>query len=101
MSKKTHTKKRNPRSNIFERLYFTFIVFIPFIYSENLIDPVLLPRQLFLSVFLTIISIIFYIKIKKRNSELAFGYILILTILVIKGLKLKNIFRVNNIINTG
>ena len=71
MSKKSKPKKRNSRSNVFERLYFTFIVFIPFVYSEKLIDPVLLPRQIYLSSFLIIV--LYFIYRKNKTGELIFS----------------------------
>ncbi len=73
MSKKIKPKKINSKSNIFERLYFAFVVCIPFVYSEQLIDPVLLPRQLYLALFQILVIGFIYINFKKKKINLNYS----------------------------
>ena len=65
MEKESIVKKTN--SKIFNQIYFCFFCLLPFIYTETVIDPVLIPRQIYLTVFLlTVSTIIFYQVYKKR-----------------------------------
>ncbi len=65
---------QNNKSNIFNIVYFVFFIFLPLIYSEQIIDPVLIPRQIYLSAFLFIIGFIVIIQIinKKITPDLSF-----------------------------
>ena len=69
---KVYKKSKNKEGvNIFEFLYFTFITFLPLVYSKSLIDPVLLPRQIYLSSFLIII--LYFLYRKNKTGELVFS----------------------------
>ena len=59
---------------IFEKIYFLFFITLPIIYSESIIDPVLIPRQLFLTLFLFIISltISYQLSINKIQADFSF-----------------------------
>ena len=60
--------------SIFEKIYLIFFLGLPFIFSKTIIDPVLLPRQIFASIFVLIIGliIIYQISIKKLVSDFTF-----------------------------
>ena len=71
MSNQETLKKK---SNVFNIIYFVFFLFLPFIYSEEVIDPILIPRQLYLSLFLLIIGFVIIIQLinKKTIPDLSF-----------------------------
>ena len=71
MQKVSKKSKNEEGINIFEFLYFTFITFLPLVYSKSLIDPVLLPRQIYLSSFLIII--LYFLQKKNKSGELVFS----------------------------
>ena len=71
MQKVSKKSKNKEGVNIFEFLYFTFITFLPLVYSKSLIDPVLLPRQIYLSSFLIII--LYFLQKKNKSGELVFS----------------------------
>ena len=59
---------------IFEKLYFCFFILLPFVYFDKLVDPVLIPRQVFLTLFLFILSslIIYNVYKKKLFADFSF-----------------------------
>ena len=46
---------KNQALTIFDKLYSVFFLLLPFVYAGKLIDPVLVPRQLYLTCFLLIL----------------------------------------------
>src|SRR6187402_2682823 len=42
--------------------YFIFLILLPFVYFTNIIDPVLIPRQVFLGTFVLVILLLVYLK---------------------------------------
>jgi hypothetical protein len=68
MSKKTNFKE-TPKieKTIFEKLYFYFFLILPFIYSDKLIDPVLVPRQIVLTLFVFIVGVLIFNQIIKKS----------------------------------
>lgn len=64
----------NSKPGIFDKLYFCFFSLLPLIYYDKLIDPVLLPRQIFLTFFVSGISLVIlsHIKQKKLFSDFSF-----------------------------
>ncbi len=62
------------KQTVFEKIYFYFFLLLPLIYSDKLVDPVLIPRQIYLSTFVFIIGLIicYQISIKKIVSDFSF-----------------------------
>jgi hypothetical protein len=60
---------------IFDRLYLVFLTLLPLIYFGKIVDPVLIPRQFFLTGFTLIISCIIYYKIAVKKLEIIFSFI--------------------------
>ena len=62
------------KQNIFNVFYFCFFLLLPFIYSSELIDPVLIPRQIYLTIFVFLIStiILYQVYLKKIQSDFSF-----------------------------
>src|ERR1035437_8903780 len=89
MATKTENKKND--LNIFEKMYFCFFIILPFIYTEKTIDPVLIPRQIFLSCFVLIILLILFFSGLKKNSKADFSFlrllipIMLLSFLLVNG----------------
>ncbi|HET6226064.1 MAG TPA: O-antigen ligase family protein, partial [Bacteroidia bacterium] len=50
---------------IFDKLYFLFFLLLPFVYNNKLVDPVLIPRQLYLTIFNVIILVFVFKKVQK------------------------------------
>ena len=68
MSKKTNFKETPKiKKTIFEKLYFYFFLILPFIYSDKLIDPVLIPRQLVVTLFVFIIGVLIFNQLIKKK----------------------------------
>lgn len=44
------------KETVFEKLYFWFFLLLPIIYTTRTLDPVLVPRQIFVSVFVVVIG---------------------------------------------
>jgi len=68
------TEVKNLKPNIFNNIYFCFFLLLPFIYSDKIIDPVLIPRQLYLTVFILIVGLIicYWIYTKKLIPDFSF-----------------------------
>ena len=68
------TEVKNVKPNIFNNIYFCFFLLLPFIYSDKIIDPVLIPRQLYLTVFILIAGLIicYWIYTKKLIPDFLF-----------------------------
>src|ERR1035437_3616861 len=87
---KTKIKKTN--SYLFDKIYFYFFLLLPFIYSDKIIDPVLIPRQLYLTVFICILGVIILFKISKKELIPDFSFLkltlplLLFVFLLINGL---------------
>lgn len=68
-------ENKKEQSTIFEKIYFGFFLLLPLIYSETIVDPVLIPRQLFLTIFLFIIGFIIKSQIKDNKLEFDFSFL--------------------------
>ena len=66
--------KPTEEKTIFDKIYFLFFIILPIIYSESIIDPVLIPRQIFLTIFILIIGITisYQVSIKKLKADFTF-----------------------------
>lgn len=73
MFRENIVKKSN--SKIFNHIYFCFFCLLPFIYTETVIDPVLIPRQIYLTVFLFIISTIIFYQVNKKRLIADFSFL--------------------------
>jgi len=75
---KTHTTHSSSQQksglNVWSFLYLLFIPALPLIYSNQLVDPVLIPRQFALTVFVALISgaILLQLYSKKLNPDFGF-----------------------------
>jgi O-antigen ligase len=74
--------------SIFQISYIALFAILPFIYSESFIDPVLIPRQFFLTFFLLFIWAIIFITKKQKDlsipvSRLSSALILCAALIVI------------------
>lgn len=63
------------RSTPFDKLYFCFFILLPFIYCDKLVDPVLIPRQVLLSIFLFITGALISYKIHKKELSPDFSFL--------------------------
>lgn len=72
MQAKTEIKTIKP--TIFDILYFVFLLLLPLIYFDKLVDPVLIPRQIFLSIFVSIIGLVisYQVHLKKLPADFSF-----------------------------
>lgn len=70
----TKTEIRNIKPNIFEKIYFCFFLLLPLIYFDKLVDPVLIPRQIFLTIFVFITGFIIchQIYVKRLQADFSF-----------------------------
>ena len=64
-TQEAYTNELSDEETIFEKIYFYFFFLLPLIYSPSSVDPILIPRQIFLTLFLLINVIIIYKEIKK------------------------------------
>ena len=76
------------KDHLFEKLYLYFFIILPFIYVDKLVDPVLLPRQLFLTFFVFITSLIIVIQIRKKRMIADFSFLKLLFFIFFIGLLL-------------
>jgi len=90
------TKKNQLR--IFEVLYLLFFGLLAFVYSPEIIDPVLLPRQIYLSFFVLIIGIVICTKHYKKSIEkdvsffkLTLPWILLVIFVIYSGSAIKSL----------
>lgn len=67
--------KTIPQSTPFDKLYFCFFILLPFIYCDKLVDPVLIPRQVALSIFLFITGALISHKIHKKELTPDFSFL--------------------------
>ncbi len=87
---KTKVKQKN--SYLFEKKYFYFFLLLPFIYSDKIIDPVLIPRQLYLTAFVCILGLVILFRISKKDLTNDFSFLrltlplLLIVFLLINGL---------------
>jgi O-antigen ligase len=72
-------------------MYFCFFSILPFIYTEKTIDPVLIPRQIFLSCFVLIILLILFYSGLKKNSKADFSFLRLLIPIMLFAFLLVNI----------
>lgn len=79
------------RPGIFDTLYFFFLILLPFVYSDKIIDPVLIPRQIYLTCFVFIVGLIISYKIYKKELLADFSFIKLSLPLLILGFLLINI----------
>ncbi|MDD4991539.1 MAG: O-antigen ligase family protein [Paludibacter sp.] len=70
---KTKTQKTN--SKIVDKLYFYFFLLLPLVYSDKVIDPVLVPRQLYLTAFVCILGVIILFQISKKELVPDFSFL--------------------------
>ncbi|MFT6715517.1 MAG: O-antigen ligase [Saprospiraceae bacterium] len=70
-------KQNSPSENhsVFFVLYFIFFSTLPLVFSEKIIDPVLLPRQIFLTVFTCIVLLIVAIQNASKNQQFDFNFL--------------------------
>lgn len=68
-------KSKAVESSLVDKLFFAFIFIIPFIYFGKIIDPVLLPRQLFLTIFLAFLFPFVVSKSNKKNLSSNFIFL--------------------------
>lgn len=61
-------EKIQTQSNFYNYVYSVFIILLPFVYFTNVLDPVLLPRQLFLTVFVCTIFLKLIAEISNGKS---------------------------------
>lgn len=61
--------------NIFDRLYLFFFIILPFIYTDKLVDPVLIPRQFFLTVFVFIVGSIIFLNARAKRMIIDFTFL--------------------------
>ena len=73
MKRESNIKESN--SKIFNQIYFCFFCLLPFIYTETVIDPVLMPRQIFLTVFLLVVCFISLYQIHKNRVSADFSFL--------------------------
>ena len=62
------------KTSTFEVLYGCFFIVLPLIYVNEIVDPVLIPRQIFLSVFMFVVwlAIGFHVYKKVLDFDLSF-----------------------------
>ncbi|MCH8904026.1 MAG: hypothetical protein IIA45_08950 [Bacteroidetes bacterium] len=63
------------KPNIFSISYLCFFLVLPFIYSKDIIDPVLIPRQVWLTVFVFFLVIIICYQIYKEQLKADFTFL--------------------------
>lgn len=68
-------EKIKSKQNVFNILYFCFFLSLPLVYSNDIIDPVLIPRQIYLTFFLFIVCSIacYQIFTKKLSPDFSFS----------------------------
>ena len=82
------TVEQESKPSAFDFIYFVFFLVLPLIYSAELIDPVLIPRQILLTAFVLLISMIithqiYFKKIKPDFSFLKLPLSLVLFLFLI------------------
>ena len=70
----TKTEIKNTKPNVFDILYFCFFLLLPLIYFDQLVDPVLIPRQIFLTVFVFIIGSIICYQVYMKQLQADFSF---------------------------
>lgn len=80
MSKKTPPAKQAPapapeKETLFEQLYFYFFLVLPVVYSTKTVDPVLVPRQLLLAVFVLLLCIILLYRVSTKKTDPDFSFL--------------------------
>lgn len=68
-----HQKQENT-TTIFEKMYFVFFLILPIIYSDKIVDPVLIPRQILLTFFVAILGIVIFYRISTKKLENDFSF---------------------------
>lgn len=65
---------KNVKPKTFSILYFCFFILLPLVYSSEIIDPVLIPRQIYLTVFVFLVGTIicYQIYLKKIPADFSF-----------------------------
>ena len=89
MATKSETKKND--LNIVEKMYFCFFIILPFIYTEKTIDPVLIPRQIYLTCFVLLILLLLFISGLKKNSKADFSFLRLLLPIMLFAFLLVNV----------
>jgi O-antigen ligase len=74
-SHKSDTEIKTITFTVFDKLYFCFFLLLPFVYTAKVIDPVLLPRQLLLTVFLFIVGCIIINGIRQKKLVADFSFL--------------------------
>ncbi len=62
------------KPTVFDKLYFFFFLLLPFIYCDQLVDPVLIPRQFFLTVFVALTGFFIFRELIRKKSSLDFAF---------------------------
>lgn len=62
------------KSTTFDILYFYFFLLLPLVYFDQLVDPVLIPRQIFLTFFIFIVGLIicYQVYVKRLQADISF-----------------------------
>lgn len=60
---------------VFDQWYFCFLIFLPCVYVRKLVDPVLMPRQLMLGLFLLVMIACILYKIRKKELIADFSFL--------------------------
>jgi len=71
----TKTKIKSIKPNIFNKIYFCFFLLLPFVYSGEIIDPVLIPRQIYLTLFIFLVGLIICYKIHEKKLITDFSFL--------------------------
>ncbi len=89
-AKMMNAKNKTINSSIFDKIYFCFFLFLPLVYANRVVDPVLVPRQLYLTIFLFIIAIVICYKVRQKKLQPDFSF-LKLPVFIAEGLFLLTI----------
>jgi O-antigen ligase len=68
----TKNLKKNEQTSSFTILFFLFLIILPLVYSGEIIDPTLIPRQICLSVFLILLLGLILLERKKLDFDFRF-----------------------------
>jgi O-antigen ligase len=74
-SRKSDTESKTITFTVFDKLYFCFFLLLPFVYTAKVVDPVLIPRQLLLTVFLFIVGWMIFNGIRQKKLAADFSFL--------------------------
>ena len=61
--------------SLFNIIYAFLLLLLPIIYSSDILDSVLIPRQLFLSFFVLITAVLVWFGVSKQKISIDFGFV--------------------------